>query len=38
MCKWNLTTPLLLMIMVGMKVDSVRKMEECFEKALANLK
>ena len=38
MCKWNLTIPLVLMTMVGMRVDLVRKMEECFEKAPANLK
>ena len=38
MCKWILTAPLLLMTMVGMKVDSMRKMEECFERAPANLK
>ena len=32
MCKWIFTIPLVLMTMVGTKVDSVRKMEECFEK------
>ena len=37
MCKWSLTIPLVLMTMVGMRVDSVRKMEECFERAPANL-
>ena len=28
MYKWILTTPLIIMTMVGMMVDSVRKMEE----------
>jgi hypothetical protein len=37
MCKWIVTIPLILMTMVGMRVDSVRKMEECFERAPANL-
>ena len=37
-CKWILTTPLLLMTMVGMKVDLVRKTKECFERAPGNLK
>jgi len=38
MCKWNLTIPLVLMTMVGMMVDSVRKMVESFERAPAHLK
>ena len=36
--KWNLTISLISMVMVGMRVDSVRKMEVSFERAPANLK
>ena len=36
--RWILTTPLILMTMVDMMVDLVRKMGESFQKALANLK
>lgn len=35
--KWNFTTTLILMTMVRMMVGSMRKMEEYFEKAPANL-
>ena len=38
MCKWSLIIPLILMIMVGMRVDLVRKMKDSFEKVPANLK
>ena len=38
MYKWILTILLILMTMVGMRVDSVRKIDECFERAPANLK
>ena len=36
-CKWILTTPLIIMTMVEMMVDSVMKMKEALERALANL-
>ena len=36
-CKWILTTPLVLMTMVGMRVDLVWKMEESFKRAPVNL-
>ena len=38
MCKWILTTSFIIMTMVGMMVDSVRKWWEAFERAPANLK
>ena len=37
MCKWILTTQLIIMSMVGMMVNSVKKWEESFERAPANL-
>ena len=36
--KWILTTPLILITMVGMMVDLVGKMKESFEKTPVNLK
>ena len=37
MFKWSLAIPLVLMTMVGMRVDLVRRMEESFERAPAHL-
>ena len=37
MYKWILTLPLIIIRMVGMMVDLVRKWEEPFTRALANL-
>ena len=38
MCKWILTTTLIIITMMGTMVDSVRKWGESFETATANLK